>query len=120
MDGKHVRIMKPPDSGSDYFSYKKFFSTVLFPVLGAHYEFLYVHTGTNGRTSDSTVMNYTKFYKLLCNGGLNLPSASILPNSSQHAPYVFLADSAFPLTTTLMKPYPWDHPTYEQLHKLQT
>ena len=49
MDGKHVRIMKPPNRGSDYFNYKKFFSTVLFAVLGPHYEFLYVHTGTNGR-----------------------------------------------------------------------
>lgn len=65
IDGKHIRIRCPPKSGSYYYNYKKFFSTVLMAVVNADYEFIYVDIGTNGRVSDGGVIEKTEFYSLL-------------------------------------------------------
>ncbi|KOB69502.1 Uncharacterized protein OBRU01_16473 [Operophtera brumata] len=53
MDGKHILIQKPPESGSLFFNYKGTFSVVLFAIVNANYEFIYVHTGSNGSQKKS-------------------------------------------------------------------
>lgn len=45
MDGKHILVKKPPNTGSYYYNYKGTFSVVLFAIVNANYEFLYVHNG---------------------------------------------------------------------------
>nr|CAI5839390.1 unnamed protein product [Callosobruchus analis] len=94
MDGKHILIKKPSNSGSYYFNYKGTFSVVLFAIVNANYEFLYVHTGTNGRVSDGGIWNNTGICKCLKANKLN-----------NQFPYVFIGDEAFPLMENLMKPY---------------
>ncbi|XP_069586542.1 uncharacterized protein [Ranitomeya imitator] len=42
VDGKHIRITKPARSGSLFFNYKKYFSTVLMAIAGADCRFLAV------------------------------------------------------------------------------
>jgi len=37
VDGKHIRIRKPNESGSQFLNYEKFFSTVLMAVTDADY-----------------------------------------------------------------------------------
>lgn len=105
MDGKHIAIKQPPNSGSYYFNYKSYYSVVLFAIVNANYEYLYIHTGTNGRVSDGGVIQETDFYDKLENGLLNLPPSSILRNSQIRAPYVFIGDDAFQLSEHVMKPY---------------
>lgn len=114
MDGKHVAVEKPPGSGSCFFNYKQFFSVVLFAIVNANYEFMYVHTGINGSVSDGGVIQHTKFHEKLMKSQLNLPPASTLPNSNITVPYVFVGDSAFSLNRHVMKPYPFKNINHEQ------
>lgn len=105
MDGKHIAITCPPNSGSQYFNYKQFFSIVLFAVTDARYNFLYVHAGVQGRISDGGVFRHTAFGKALLSQNLHIPPPESLPGRVMLTPYVFLADDAFPLTENICKPY---------------
>lgn len=106
MDGKHVGIQAPNNSGSEVFNYKGFFSIVLFAVSNANYEITYYNVGCQGRISDGGVFAKTGFKKLLEKCKLNLPNDGPLPRRTKDVPHVFLGDDAFPLKSTLLKPYP--------------
>jgi len=105
IDGKHVLITKPPNSGSYYFNYKGTFSVVLFAVVNANFEFIYVHCGTNGRVSDAGIMKETDLYRSLENNELKIPPPQSPPQVEYKLPFVFIGDAAFPLMENLMKPY---------------
>jgi len=45
LDGKHIRIVCPSDSGALFFNYKKYFSVVLQGLVDAHYKFITVDMG---------------------------------------------------------------------------
>ena len=55
IDGKHVLITPSPNSGSQYYNYKKSFSIILLAIAGPDYECLYADVGSNGRLNDSGV-----------------------------------------------------------------
>ena len=52
IDGKHVKVQAPPDSGSKFFNYKHSFSVVLLALVDARYKFTVVDIGSYGRNSD--------------------------------------------------------------------
>lgn len=105
IDGKHVEIVPPSNSGSFYYNYKHRHSMVLLAIVDAKYRFLLVDFGTNGRVSDGGVLLNTKFYEKLEKKALNIPTEERLHNSPRILPYVFLADDAFPLRKDMMKPF---------------
>lgn len=105
LDGKHIAIRQPPGSGSYYYNYKGFFSVVLFAIVNANYEFIYVSCGTNGRISDGGVIKNTDFYNLLVTDSLKLPQPVNMPGIQDELPFVFIGDEAFSLMTNFMTPY---------------
>lgn len=105
IDGKHIRINAPPNSGSNYYCYKDYFSTVLMAAVDANYEFIMVDAGANGRISDGGVISNTKFYKLLKDGLLKIPPPEKTGISEDFLHYVFVGDEAFALRADFMKPY---------------
>lgn len=106
LDGKHVTIQAPPNTGTNFFNYKKTFSVVLLALVDAQYNFIAVDVGAYGKNSDGGILAHSNLGKLLENGLLNIPKDEFLPGTTISAPYVILGDEAFPLKTYLMRPYP--------------
>lgn len=106
VDGKHVVITAPPNSGSIYYNYKHTHSIVLMAICDANYKFLYIDVGRNGRQSDGGIFNKCSFATALDDGELQLPEPRALAGNELHLPYVVVADDAFALRTNVMKPYP--------------
>ena len=114
-DGKHVGIICPPYSGSEFYSYKGFYSIVLLAFVDYDYKFLVAEVGCQGTISDGGVYRNSSFYSALKENRLNLPDLQPLPQSSDpywefyqdndEIPIVFVGDDAFPLSQHCMKPY---------------
>ena len=117
-DGKHIAIKKPDDSGGTYKNYKDFFSIVLLAFVTHDYKIVYADVGAQGRISDGGVWRDCSLNQALSRNLLHLPAPRPLPLSQDpkwlhleqedqvDLPFVFVADSAFPLTRYCLKPYP--------------
>jgi hypothetical protein len=107
IDGKHIAIRKPSQSGSLYFNYKHFYSIVLLAIVDADYKFMYIDVGANGAGSDGGIFAQTDVRELFEDGTIGLPPPSPLPGTSgPPVGYFLVGDEAFPLRTWLMKPIP--------------
>ena len=116
IDGKHIVMRSPDNSGSVYFNYKGTFSIVLLALADAHLQFVMIGVGAYGRNSDGGIFAHSNFGKALNTNALCLPSGSHLPGAKQlgDVPFVFIGDEAFPLHEHIMRPYPGRGCTDEQ------
>lgn len=105
IDGKHITIECPANTGSTNFSYKHTFSKVLMAVADAQYKFTYVSVGSSGSESDGGIFAKSDLIRCLESSSLGLPSATPFSDGTM-LPYVIVGDEAFPLRTYLMRPYP--------------
>lgn len=94
IDGKHVQVKCPNNSGSEFFNYKKTFSIILFALVDGDYCFKFIDVGGNGRASDSTIFRESSLNVSMLNNSLHLPKRSVI-----------IGDDAFPLRSDLLKPY---------------
>ena len=106
IDGKHFALQQPSGSGSEFFNYKHFFSVLLLAVVDANYKFLYVDVGSAGRVGDAGVFSSSTLKCALTKNSINLPNARSLPNTCP-INYHLVGDDAFPMSLSLMKPYPF-------------
>lgn len=106
MDGKHVLIEPPIQSGSLYYNYKDTFSIVLLAVVDAQLRFIYVDVGTNGRISDKGVWNKSSLRKKLDENSVKIPPPSPLPGINRPFPFIIVGDEGFTLTDSVLIPYP--------------
>lgn len=114
IDGKHVTVQCPINSGSQFFNYKKFFSIVLMAVCDAKYKFIFVDIGAYGSVSDGAVFRDSKFGRGIDNGHIVLPADSKINGIDGDMPYFFVGDAAFPLKKYIMRPFPGNNLSIKQ------
>jgi hypothetical protein len=105
LDGKHVNIETPPNSGSTYVNYKKSFSVILFALVDASYNFIMIDAGSFGRSSDGGIFSHSALGTRMKKRSLNTRPGSYLPGTNIEAPFVIVGDEAFPLKTYLIRAY---------------
>jgi hypothetical protein len=106
IDGKHIRIIKPVDSGSLFYNYKHYFSTPLLAVCDSNYYFTYVDIGSCGRCSDSAVFKNSILHKRLMENALNIPGEKPLTNTENpQLPHVLGEDEGFGISSKLLRPF---------------
>ena len=108
IDGKHIAIKSPINSGSLYYNYKGFFSMILMAICDARYIFTLVDIGSYGSNNDSGVFRNSAMGKAFFNDEMNLPFSDYLDNAHQfgRVPYYMVGDEAFPLQPWLLRPFP--------------
>jgi len=79
IDGIHIRLKCPSNSGSMYYNYKKYYSVVLQVLADARYRCIAIDVGAYGKQSDSGIFCHSSLYQLLSNNNFNMPHAKKLP-----------------------------------------
>jgi hypothetical protein len=107
IDGKHIRVIAPRNSGSYFYNYKDFFSIVLLAIVSADYQIIYLDLGSEGKASDGGIWQRCSFYEHLndANNPLNIPRMKRYKNVPVPIPFYLVGDDAFGLASNLMKPY---------------
>ena len=105
IDGKHIRMIQPNDTGSEYFNYKNYHSMVLLGVCDADCKFTFIDVGSYGSAADSTIYKHSKLYEKLTDNTLNIPDARPISSQGEPLPFVFIGDEAFGLSNHMLRPY---------------
>lgn len=104
LDGKHVRIVAPDNTGSLFHNYKNYFSIVLLAMVDARYKFVGIDVGSYGKEGDAGIFNKSEMGKQITKGNF-FPPPRFLPGSNILLPHVIVGDEAFRLDKHVMKPY---------------
>lgn len=102
---KHF-LQAPPNSGSQYYSYKERFSMNLMAISDAHYRFIALDIGAPGRRSDGGVFGESAMYTKFEKDTFEVPKPEAITANTPAMPYVLVEDEAFSLTKYLMRPFP--------------
>lgn len=106
LDGCHIPIKCPPggpESCKEYHNFKNFYSVVLMAMVDSHYRFIWGSCGYPGNSHDSIILQSTDLWARIQEGNC-LPKVG-KQVGMQTIPPLVVADSAFPFTTWLMKPF---------------
>ena len=114
MDGKHIALQVPANSGSTYYNYKLFHSIILMAMVDANYMVILFDVGVKGRNSDAGVFASSKMASALENNTMNIHPPRPLPGRHTAVPHTLVGDEACPLKCHIMKPYPARGLTEEQ------
>lgn len=97
IDGKHITIKCPANSGSDYFCYLKKFSVVLLAIVDPEYKFISIDVGAYGKNSDGRIFEESALGRRLKRGTINTPRSRPFPGCQNPIPCVLIGDEAFGL-----------------------
>uniref|UniRef100_A0A915DZ35 DDE Tnp4 domain-containing protein n=1 Tax=Ditylenchus dipsaci TaxID=166011 RepID=A0A915DZ35_9BILA len=120
IDGKHILLKAPTNTGSLHYNYKGGFSTVLLAICDADYKCVYADVGNYGKDSDGGIFGRCSFKEALDRKVLNLPEAKNLPGTDVFTPLFIVGDAAFPLRDNIMRPFPGDELDYGRMLLLGT
>ncbi|KAH9638482.1 hypothetical protein HF086_016807 [Spodoptera exigua] len=99
IDGKHVRVKAPNNSGSLFFNYKEYYSIVLLAIVDANYKFIAVDVGSYGKEGDSGIFQKSCIGKKIARNKFNAPKPANLPGTDIMLPHFLVGDEAFALDT---------------------
>lgn len=115
VDGKHIRLTCPFNSGSMYFNYKEYNSIVLMAVADSKFRFVYVDVGSYGKDCDSSIFKRSRLWQSIENNEQQLPEEKPIPGTeSPNIPYFFIGDEAFGLHKHLLRPFGGTHLTVDK------
>nr|CAI5831833.1 unnamed protein product [Callosobruchus analis] len=105
IDGKHVVMQCPRNSGSEYYNCQETYSIVLLALVDSSYQLKLGDIGSQRRISDGGVFQNSLLWKKISSKTLNLPVPCPLHGTNNpDFTYAFLADGAFALHENIMKP----------------
>ncbi|CAH1967708.1 unnamed protein product [Acanthoscelides obtectus] len=107
VDGKHVTIKRPNNSGSNYWCYLHKYSIVLMAIVGPDYKFICVDIGGFGKNSDGGIFETSNMGKRFEQNLTSVPAPRFLPGQNEICSYVLIGDEAFALKPYLMRPFPY-------------
>ncbi|CAF1039448.1 unnamed protein product, partial [Rotaria sordida] len=102
LDGTHIQIKPPIGAEPDYYNYKKFHSVIMLAAVNSNLMFTYINVGAPGRCNDSSVYSRSTLYDVIQN---SIYKKYYLIENNVTIYAHLIADSAFPLDATLIKPY---------------
>ena len=103
IDGCHISA--PVDNHTDYYNHKGWYSMILQGVVDANYCFTDIYVGWPGSVHDARVFAHSPIYKQITEQELLPGNRTMLMNSIE-VPLYLIGDSAYPIQTWLMKPFP--------------
>ena len=106
IDGCHIPIKCPKGNAAsrkEYYNFKHFYSVVLMAIVDAKYRFIWGSCGFPGNSYDSIIFQSTDLWDEIKQGNV-IPNISKDVDGERVSPFL-VGDSAFPLSTWLMKPY---------------
>ena len=104
VDGCHVPISAPSHLHTDYYNRKGWYSMLIQGLVDANYRFLDVCVGWPGSVHDARVFAHSTLYNDIENNHI-LPNQTITISSTR-IPLYMIGDSAYPLKSWVMKPFP--------------
>ncbi|KAL4089486.1 hypothetical protein QTP88_024514 [Uroleucon formosanum] len=117
IDGKHIRIRKPKNTGSEYFNYKNYFSVVLMAVVDVNYRFLVVDIGDYQRFGDSLIFKDSNFGQRLQRAELDLSLAWNIEGYKGPAfPFYIFSRRSFSLCDRIMRQFGGHNLTINQFN----
>ena len=116
VDGKHIVMKKPFNSGSLFYNYKGTCSIVLMALVDANLQFIALDTGSYGRNSDGGIFLRCPLGKRFVQGNFNFPPDQHFPGLEHigEVPHVAIGDEAFPLLRHMMRPFPGRENTWDK------
>ncbi|VDO18496.1 unnamed protein product [Heligmosomoides polygyrus] len=98
LDGKHIAVVRPSESGSLYYNYKGYYSIVLLALLDADYRCIIYDLGATGRSSDAGVFSRS----LMKDHDDDFPQPQ---GNMGKVPCHLLVDQGFRQTVRFIRPY---------------
>ena len=105
LDGRHVAVKKPKNTGALFHNCKGLFSIVMLALVDGQYKFRWVDVGTAGSCSYAQMFNASQMKRRIEDGRIDFPDPASITQGGRDVPYFILADDAFALKTWLMKLY---------------
>ena len=105
IDGCHIEVNVPKSEAVDYYNFKGWHSVLLFAAVDYKYRFTYINVGAPGRSNDSTIYENSALKKVHETNPIFREYSKTI--EGVNVPILLIGDSAFKLSSTVMKPFPF-------------